>query len=361
MEPVDDITIEKILDQYEERRTIYADFMNRQMTLLQEFLQEHGPKTYDIAGRVKERESLRRKLLDPDSKITKLDDVTDLVGIRIITYFEDEVELVAELIRKEFKINESYIVDRGELLDPERFGYRSRYYVVGLLDDRLRLIEYKRFKGFQAEIQVRSVLQQAWAELERELGYTSRELFPKERRRHFSRVASLLELADSELNGIKQFIRPYQLAQRSETRHTHISPDDSFDQVALTDFIQENGLVRDLDSSMATIFRTDTTFNETFILQLAENLGQLGIRHLTALENELRSHRKAMLGIGKQLRDRYADREYGSLWRGISILVMCYALASTSEKADQLLTHLDKTAFGMQLEKGIFHDDIERW
>ncbi|MBF0154282.1 MAG: RelA/SpoT domain-containing protein [Magnetococcales bacterium] len=361
MEPVDDITIEKILDQYEERRTIYADFMNRQVTLLQEFLQENGPKTYDIIGRVKEREALRRKLLESANKITKLDDVTDLVGIRIVTYFEEEVEQVAEVIRKEFKINESYIVDRGELLDPERFGYRSRFYVVGLLDDRLRLIEYKRFKGFQAEIQVRSLLQQAWAELERELGYTSRDLFPKERRRHFSRVAALLELADAELNGIKQFIRPYQLAQRSETRKERMTPNDSFDHISLTDFIQENILVRDLDGSMATIFRTDTTFNEAFVMQLSENLGQLGIRHLTALENELRSHRKALLGIGKQMRDRYADREYGSLWRGISILIMCYALAATSEKADQLLTHLDKTAFGMQLEKGIFNDDIERW
>ncbi|MBF0624675.1 MAG: RelA/SpoT domain-containing protein [Magnetococcales bacterium] len=361
MEPVDDITIEKILERYDESRTIYADFMARQITLLEEFLKEHGPEVHSIQGRVKERDSLRRKLVHPDSHITRLEQVTDLVGIRIITYFEDEVDQVAEVIRKEFKIIDAVIVDRGELLDPERFGYRSRYYNVGLLDDRLRLIEYKRFKDFQAEIQVRSVLQHAWAELETKLGYTSRETFPKERRRHFSRVAALLELGDSELNGIKQFIRPYQMARRTEPDQRTIKPQETFDQVALTDFLQGNSLVKDLDARLATIFRTDTVFSEAFVLQLAENLGQLGIRHLTALENELRSHRQAVLGIGKQFSQRDAQKDYASLWQGISVLMMCYALATTSEKADQLLTHLDKTAFGTLLERDMFGDDLERW
>ncbi|MEO5365791.1 MAG: RelA/SpoT domain-containing protein [Magnetococcus sp. WYHC-3] len=202
--------IDFILDQYDEKAKLYADFLSRQVTLLTEFLKEQGPRVYAITGRVKERDSLRRKLMEAEEPYQVLEEVPDLAGIRVVTYFEEQVAQVAEVIQREFKITRAHIVDQGVHMDPERFGYPSRSYVVGFLDNRLKLIEYRNFKNCRAEIQVRSLFQHAWAEIEKELGYRGRTDFPKERRRQFSRIAHLLEVGDEQLNEIRTYLRPYE-------------------------------------------------------------------------------------------------------------------------------------------------------
>ena len=64
--------------------------------------------------------------------------------------------------------------------------------------ERMVLRENKAFEGLKCEIQIRSVLQHAWAEIEHDLGYKSELTIPKEVRRSFSRLAGLLELGDKE-------------------------------------------------------------------------------------------------------------------------------------------------------------------
>ncbi|MBF0309255.1 MAG: hypothetical protein HQL56_06985 [Magnetococcales bacterium] len=359
MEAVDEFTIDRLLEKYDDRRSLYVDFMNRQVTLLTEFLKENGPHVHSISGRVKERDSLRRKLMQPDCTYRQLEDISDLVGIRIITYFEDEVDLVAEVIRREFTINEAHILDRGEHLDPERFGYRSRHYMVSLLENRLQLIEYKRFKGCRAEIQVRSILQHAWSEIEQEMGYSSRETFPKERRRHFARVAHLLELGDEELNSIKQFIRPYQQAvAQTATRPRR----GSFDLDSLGKFIHTNPLVREMDERFAGQIHANIHFSEAFVAELMDHMLAMEIDSLSAMEMELRSHRKSVLAIGRQILDQRPDIRYSSVWKGVCLFLTCYALAAESKQSGAMLAHMDKTIIGAIIENDdLFKDDIERW
>ncbi|MEG3638596.1 GTP pyrophosphokinase [Magnetococcus sp. PR-3] len=365
MDSVDDITVDQIMERYDERRSLYEDFKNRQVTLLTEFLKENGPHVFSISGRVKERESLRRKLSRPGSKYTRLEEVQDLVGIRIVTFFEEEVDQVAEVIRKEFKINEAHILDRGEALDPERWGYRSRYYNVGLLDNRLKLIEYKRFVGCAAEIQVRSLLQHAWAEIETQMGYTSRDTFPKERRRQFSRIAGMLELADQEFNETNRFLKPYRQRMVEQVASGHDNPlpadmqRDPIGNDSLTQFIQENALVREMDARLAQLINVSLEDNGDFIDEVATHLSYLNLGTITALENELRMQRKTILGIAKQIFDRQGNKEFSALWRGISIYMLSYTLSAVAEKSEPLLHGLDRTEIGPLMARSPFDDDSE--
>nr|CRH07292.1 Conserved protein of unknown function. Containing RelA/SpoT domain protein domain [Candidatus Magnetococcus massalia] len=368
MDSTDELTIEQILERYEERRTLYEDFKNRQVTLLTEFLKENGPHVFAITGRVKERDSLRRKITRPDSRYTRLEEVQDLVGIRIVTFFEHEVDLVADVIRKEFKINEAHILDRGQALDPERWGYQSRYYNVGLLDNRLKLIEYKRFVGCTAEIQVRSLMQHTWAEIENVMGYSDRESFPKERRRNFARVAGLLELADQEFNEIQQFLKPYRQRQLEEMSEGHNNPlpadvkRDPIGQDSLAEFILRNPNVRELDARLAGTINVSLEENDAFIEACARHLSYLNLDTISALENELRIQRKTILGIANQLFERQSGREYAGLWRGISVYMLCYTMAAVAEKSEQLMHGLDRTEMGPLLDASPFNDsELAPW
>jgi len=45
------------------------------------------------------------------------------VGLRIITYYREDVTRVGEILKKEFQIDATNSVDKAAALDPDRFGY----------------------------------------------------------------------------------------------------------------------------------------------------------------------------------------------------------------------------------------------
>ena len=71
--------------------------------------------------------------------------------------------------------------------------------MCSLTPERAALAEYEAFKDMKCEIQVRSILQNAWAEIEHDLGYKTKEAIPVQSQRRFARLAGLLELADDGL------------------------------------------------------------------------------------------------------------------------------------------------------------------
>ena len=67
----------------------------------------------------------------------------------------------------------------------------------------MALPEYARYDGLKAEIQVRTILQHAWAEIEHDIQYKSVEVIPTPIRRRFMALAGLLEIADREFQTIQ--------------------------------------------------------------------------------------------------------------------------------------------------------------
>ncbi|MDN3583387.1 hypothetical protein [Mucilaginibacter flavus] len=164
---------------------------------------------HQIGGRTKTIESLSKKIDDKSGKYSVLNDITDIVGIRIITYLESEVDLVADLVEKEFVKDLENSIDKRKL-KADQFGYRSLHIVVSLNESRLRLKEYKRYKGLKCEIQVRSILQHAWAEIEHDLGYKGEVSIPEPYKRSFNRLSALLETADIEFVRLKSELIDYE-------------------------------------------------------------------------------------------------------------------------------------------------------
>ena len=132
--------------------------------LVRSLLDSNGVPYLSVNGRTKSIESINEKLKRKSYKSPKTQ-MTDVSGIRIITYLESQVEQALAVMRTAFEIDESNSLDRKKILGFDRVGYRSAHLVCTLGNIRSSLLEYKDFKLLKFEIQIRTVLQHAWAEL----------------------------------------------------------------------------------------------------------------------------------------------------------------------------------------------------
>jgi ppGpp synthetase/RelA/SpoT-type nucleotidyltranferase len=206
--------MENLDREYENATSRMQDFRLALERLIQVLLETKGVRVHSVTSRVKSKNSVIRKIERPD-KERDISSLTDLLGVRIVTYFRDEVDAAAKVIECEFQIDSRNSVDKSTVLDPDRFGYLSLHYVAQLNQKRSALPEYHSYKDIRFELQIRSILQHAWAEIEHDLGYKSEAAIPKAVRRRFSRLAGLLELADDEFLGIRGELAPLTSVQRS--------------------------------------------------------------------------------------------------------------------------------------------------
>src|SRR5258708_31765367 len=94
--------------------------------------------------------------------------------------------------------------DKGDdMRKKEKFCYQSVHYPVKLRANRTALPEYARFSGLVAEVQIRTVLQHAWAEIEHDIQYHSAEAIPAAIRRRVMSLAGILAIADREFQAIQ--------------------------------------------------------------------------------------------------------------------------------------------------------------
>jgi ppGpp synthetase/RelA/SpoT-type nucleotidyltranferase len=190
--------VNTLLEQYRLALPHYEAFADRVEHLIRTLLDFYGVRFHTLTTRVKDVKSLQGKLLRPGKRYENLRQVTDLVGVRIITHYVHEVDVIGSVIEREFSIDPANSVDKRQLEEHDRFGYASLHKVCGLSDSRLALPEYMHFRGLVCEIQIRTILQHAWAEIEHDLGYKSTIAIPRYYRRGFARLSALLEMADIE-------------------------------------------------------------------------------------------------------------------------------------------------------------------
>src|SRR5690349_10415200 len=101
---------------------------NLAVNLLKSLLSSNSIRYHTIDHRVKKKESALEKLRNKSDRYFGYSSLMDLLGIRIITYFEDEVDAVAALIEKEFFVDSENSIDKRENLGSDRFGYLSVHY-----------------------------------------------------------------------------------------------------------------------------------------------------------------------------------------------------------------------------------------
>lgn len=214
----------------------YSDLATVVRRIVEESLKQRSIKVHSVEARAKDPSNFGRKAAQPsDTDPTKpryvnpLQEITDLAGIRVITYFPSTLDRIDAMLKEEFRVVERS--DKGaELLEEERFGYQSIHYLVTLSRERARLPEYDRFADSVAEVQVRTIMQHAWAEIEHDIQYKSALVIPAEIRRRFMSLAGLLEIADREFQEIQDADERLTIEARSrieggQLEQVEITPD----------------------------------------------------------------------------------------------------------------------------------------
>jgi len=197
------------VEKYQKLRPLYESFAEVVRAILGESLRKRTIKVASVEGRAKTVESFAEKAVSPleaDTSKPKygnpLAEVTDLAAARVITFFLKDIQDIDRLIGAEFIVVER--TDKSDvLLKEDRLGYQSVHYIVELRPNRTSLPEYSSYSGLKAEIQLRTVLQHAWAEIEHDIQYKSIETIPMEIRRRFTALAGLLEIADREFQAVQ--------------------------------------------------------------------------------------------------------------------------------------------------------------
>jgi putative GTP pyrophosphokinase len=243
--------VARLLSEYRVHQQLLTEFGPRVEALLREVLRERDIRVHSVTHRVKAAAQLEKKVSRPGADYDTLSDIHDLLGLRVITFFPDDVDGVAAVIKDEFPVDYANSVDKRAAMDPDRFGYLSLHYIARLSDARAQLVEHRRFAGIPIEIQIRSILQHAWAEIEHDLGYKNQVVIPRSVRRRFSRLAGLLEVADSEFQGIRVDLSEYAAhAATAVVATPDITP---LDSATVASFIEQNQLLRELDERVANI------------------------------------------------------------------------------------------------------------
>ncbi|TVR51926.1 MAG: (p)ppGpp synthetase [Spirochaetaceae bacterium] len=182
-----------------------------------------------VKYRVKSFQSYYEKLLRRARKTQNGEtciEITDLLGIRIVCPFIEDLSLVEERIRAIFNVTE--VERKGAEFSFKEFGYESTHYLVTVPQDIVESVHVNA--GLVCEVQLRTILQDAWAEVEHELVYKSEFTpFDEPLRRKLAALNANLSLADMIFQEIREYQRRLhtELEKRRDSFWTKIRAVDS--------------------------------------------------------------------------------------------------------------------------------------
>jgi putative GTP pyrophosphokinase len=187
------VSFEKWMD---ETRDEHLKLEQAGLAIIRHHLGESSVTYLDITHRVKTAKSALEKLRG--KKYEKpANQMTDIVGIRVIVYLESDISKVESVLRKSFDVNEKHCVDKRKK-SIDQVGYRSVHLVCSLGTARKDLPEYSAICDMPFEIQIRTALEHTWAEIEHKQNYKGQNALPEELQRRLMILAGTLELVDKE-------------------------------------------------------------------------------------------------------------------------------------------------------------------
>lgn len=207
---------------YDDNLNDYNNFCNEMRNVIEKIIKAENIPFQSITSRTKEKQSFLDKCERKSYKNPQIE-LTDFAGVRIIAYFNSDVVKICKLIEREFSIDKDNSGNKADNLKKDQVGYLSVHYIVKLNDNRVNLPENKRYKDMKFEIQVRTLLQHAWAEIEHDRNYKFRGVLPPEIQRRFYLTSGTLEMVDREFQCLSDEIDKYSNEVKQKTSQGNLN------------------------------------------------------------------------------------------------------------------------------------------
>ncbi|KAL4778615.1 hypothetical protein BJX76DRAFT_362560 [Aspergillus varians] len=165
---------------------------------------------------------------------------TDLCGGRVITHTTEEVKGVVRSLKDRFEIDTENSVDHTHRLNSREFGYRSVHYIVRFKtgDFKAGYENIQDMENPRAEIQVRTLLEHAWADVSYEYAYKPNFQMPQALQRGVNCAAALLEESDEVFSRVRNGLASY-----AGNYGTYMSQDEISKQIELLRFVLRTNAV----------------------------------------------------------------------------------------------------------------------
>ena len=273
-----------ILEDYRKQKEHFVKLGDVVHEILSNIAKDLGVTVLAVEHRVKEERSLAGKLERKGDGYNTLEDITDILGCRVICFLSDEIDKIGKKVEESFVVDWENSSDKRTLLKENAFGYLSLHYICSLpFNDKWP----NEICGKKFEIQIRTILQHAWSAIHHDIGYKSDFGVPREINRQFARLAGLLELADDE------FVRARDnMASYTEDIRKRIITDEADDvvinMISLNEYVSHNKKMQKLIKEIADIAGAEISVidPESYIPQLAF----LGVKKLGDIELMLKEN-----------------------------------------------------------------------
>jgi putative GTP pyrophosphokinase len=149
---------------------------------------------HHIQDRIKNKKSIEKKLLKKNLMVSAdeaRENLTDIAGVRIICYFEEDIYSVVSMIKMQSDI--LVLIEKDYIQNPKANGYMSYHLIIGMPVYHTDGMEY-----YPVEIQLRTMAMDLWASMEHRICYKEEEIEPDKRKR-FKDISSELRNMEQEI------------------------------------------------------------------------------------------------------------------------------------------------------------------
>jgi len=184
--------IETLSREFQAREHVYNHLKGEALFILERAIERTDIKLHSISSRVKKLDSFLDKAQRKEYE-NPLDDIQDVVGLRIVCLFISDIERIGKVIRESFSIlSEDNKVEGTEV---SSFGYMSVHF-TSMMKDEYVGPRYNSITKMAFEIQVRTIAMDAWANVSHHLDYKSDKDVPSDLKRDFYALSGLFYVAD---------------------------------------------------------------------------------------------------------------------------------------------------------------------
>lgn len=221
----------EIVRQFLQRRIDYEQLCVEVEYILRKRVTEKHIEIASITARAKTLNSFLEKL-QRKSYEDPFKELTDLAAARVVCLYRSDIRIIADMVREEFDVVED--IDKLDELGVDQFGYGARHFLLRL-GKTSSGARYDDLKQLICEVQVRTVVQDAWAIIQHHMVYKREAQVPTHLQRKLNSLAGLFETVDDQFERIREERQAY----LTEVRDSLQRPDAFLENELNLDSIKE--------------------------------------------------------------------------------------------------------------------------